>query len=113
MTAFASQAGLAMQNANLYQETVELLERTRRLNDILQKMDGNLEISVLLDNVLELSCGLLNAPAGQLALYNHQIGALEPTHKYCPDNPDMIWSAEIRGGYSWQVFSYRRACVDF
>lgn len=105
LSAFASQAGLAMQNATLYQETVELLERTRRLNDILQKIDGNLEISVLLDNVLELSCGMLNAPAGLLGLYNKRIGALEPTHKYCPNHPDLHWDPEIRGGYSWQVFS--------
>ncbi len=104
LTTFAAQAGLALQNALLFQETTEMLNRTVQLNLILQKIGGTLDLSTLLSEVLELSCGMLNASAGLLGLYNPQTQALEPSHTFVASQRDISWEPQITSGMSWQVF---------
>ena len=87
LAAFAAQAGLAMQNALLYQETAEMLNRTRRLNDILQRIGSNLDLPTVLDDILRLSCELISAQASVLLLNNPKTSSLEAKNVF--EAPDL------------------------
>jgi diguanylate cyclase (GGDEF)-like protein/PAS domain S-box-containing protein len=101
---FAAQAGMALQNAWLFDETNQNLKRTIQLNQILQKIGGSLDLNALLNEVLQMSCTMLNASAGMLALYNSNLDVLEPINKVQPANGQMQWKPRINSGVSWDVY---------
>ncbi len=107
LSAFASQAGLAMQNALLYQETAEMLNRTRRLNDILQRIGSNLDLSTVLNDILRLSCELIGAQATVLLLNDPKAGKLEIKNIYQTNDLSANVMACIQSGLNLKVFRER------
>jgi len=103
LASFAAQAGLAMQNANLYAETSGLLSREKKLNNILQIIGSSLDLSVVLNDILRLSCELINADAGILGMIDDSGETITAVNSYNLDiaNTDPVLQ---RGeGLAWDV----------
>ena len=104
LSAMAAQAGLALQNALLYRETMEMLDRTRRLNDILQRIGGSLDISLKLDDILKLSCELIGAQGSILSLYDAKDKILELKNIYETVDHPLELVPYKTSGLNWKVF---------
>ena len=66
---FAPQAAVAIENARLFTEAVQRAEEQRALLDTMQDMSGELELSRLLQSVLQRAVTLLGVTGGELAIY--------------------------------------------
>jgi PAS domain S-box-containing protein len=66
---FAAQAAIAIENARLYSAERERASEQQALIDTLADLSAELELSKLLDSVLKRAIALLDATAGELAIY--------------------------------------------
>jgi PAS domain S-box-containing protein len=66
---FATQAAIAIENARLYTAERERASEQQALLDTLQDLSGELELSRLLQTVLERAVSLLHVTGGELAIY--------------------------------------------
>jgi len=64
----ASQASVAIDNARLFVEVNDVLERERHLNEIASVISGTVDLPFILENVVRLSVELMGAQAGTLRL---------------------------------------------
>ncbi len=111
LAAFAAQAGLALQNASLFTETSELLQREQRLNAILQMIGSSLDLSVVLNDILSSSCELIGADAGILGLLDAHGESITAVNQF---NLDIINQTPVmkRGeGISWDVIDGKKAIL--
>ncbi len=67
---FAAQAAIAIENARLFKAERERAGEQQALLDTLADLSGELELSKLLQAVLERATGLLNVTGGELATYD-------------------------------------------
>jgi GAF domain-containing protein len=65
---FAAQAAVVIQNARLFAETAEALEREHLLNQLTRTISGTLDLPTLLEQVVRLGAELVGAEAGSLGL---------------------------------------------
>ncbi len=65
---FAGQAAMAITNARLFDETLESLERERRLNEVTRTISSALDLPTILNNVVRLAAELTGADAGSMAI---------------------------------------------
>lgn len=103
LAALGSQAGLALQNAHLYEETAELLKREQRLNEILYKIGSSLDLSVVLDDILRLGCELVNADGSLLGLIDKSGKIATVSHAYNFPPGTFEENLEKGEGITWDV----------
>lgn len=103
LVAFAAQAGLALQNANLYAETNELLQREQRLNKVLQIIGSSLDQSVVLNDILHASCELISADAGILGLIDPGGETITAVNTYNLDIFNIDPTLHRGEGLAWEV----------
>ena len=65
---YSGQVGLALQNAQLFAETLVSLEREQNLNEVTRAISSALELPTILQNVVRLAADLCGADAGALAI---------------------------------------------
>ncbi|MBC8492772.1 MAG: GAF domain-containing protein, partial [Chloroflexi bacterium] len=73
----ASQAAVALYNAELFQRTQEQLEQRKALHEIARDITSVLKVDELLNKILERSLELLRCPVGSITLLNRATGELE------------------------------------
>jgi len=103
LAALASQAGLALQNAHLYEETAELLKREQRLNEILYKIGSSLDLSIVLDDILRLGCELVNAEGSLLGLIDKNGASTTVSHAYNFPPGTFEENLEKGEGITWEA----------
>jgi len=111
LAAFAAQAGLALQNANLFTETRELLQRQQRLNSILQLIGSSLDQSVVLNDILRASCELINADAGVLGLMDPGGETITAANAYNLRIFDLDPTLHRGEGLAWEVVEAKKAIL--
>jgi PAS domain S-box-containing protein len=74
---FAPQAAIAIDNARLFAGERQRAEEQRALLDTMQDLSGELELSKLLQAVLERAVSLLGVTGGELAIYHDGAAELE------------------------------------
>ncbi len=74
---FAPQAAVAIENARLFTVERQRAEEQRALLDTLSDLSGKLELSKLLQAVLERAVALLGVTGGELAIYHEDAEELE------------------------------------
>lgn len=103
LAAFAAQAGLALQNARLYEETASLLEREQHLNEILYKIGSSLDLSIVLDDILRLGCELIRAEGSLLGLINKECTQVTVSHAYNFPKGSFEDVLEKGEGLTWEI----------
>ncbi len=100
---FASQVGLALQNAQLFAETLVSLEREQNLNEVTRAISSALELPTILQNVVRLAADLCGADAGALAILSPDGSTL--AYPYLYNLPVTLGKeAERRGvGLAWNT----------
>ncbi len=73
---FAPQAAVAIENARLFTVERRRAEEQQALLDTMKDLAGQLELSKVLERVLERAVGLLNVTGGELATYDPAAGDL-------------------------------------
>lgn len=79
---FAPQAAIAIQNARLFARERQHAEEQRALLDTMSDLSSELELSKVLQAVLERAVGLLGVTGGELATFDEQVGDLEIVASY-------------------------------
>ncbi|MDX1674617.1 MAG: GAF domain-containing protein, partial [Longimicrobiales bacterium] len=74
---FAPQAAVAIENARLFTAERDRAEEQRALLDTLRDLSSQLELSVVLQKVLERAATLIDASGGELAIYQEEAEELE------------------------------------
>jgi len=74
---FAPQAAIAIENARLFKKERERSEEQQALLDTMQDLSGELELSKLLQRVVERAVTLLGVTGGELAIGEEGTGELE------------------------------------
>jgi diguanylate cyclase (GGDEF)-like protein/PAS domain S-box-containing protein len=67
---FAGQAALALENAHLYAEAMQTLERERGLNEVTRAISSAVDLTTILNSVVRLAAELVGADCGCLAMVN-------------------------------------------
>jgi diguanylate cyclase (GGDEF)-like protein/PAS domain S-box-containing protein len=100
---FASQVGLALQNAQLFAETLVSLEREQNLNEVTRAISSALELPTILQNVVRLAADLCGADAGALAILSPDGSTL--AYPYLYNLPVTLGKdSERRGvGLAWNT----------
>jgi diguanylate cyclase (GGDEF)-like protein/PAS domain S-box-containing protein len=103
LAALSAQAGLALQNAILFEEATELLRREQQLNEILYKIGSSLDLSVVLDDILRLGCELLNADGSLLGMVEKDGQSVTVSHAYNFPAGAFEETLEKGEGITWEV----------
>jgi PAS domain S-box-containing protein len=74
---FAHQAAIAIENARLYTAEFKRAEEQKALLETMQDLSSELELSTLLQAVLERAVSLLGVTGGELAIFDSARGELE------------------------------------
>ncbi|MBM3151030.1 MAG: GAF domain-containing protein [Chloroflexi bacterium] len=77
LTAVASQAAIALQNANLIEETRQRNEQLSALNQIISAASQTLDLKSILSDVLRRILETVGLDAGLVSMYNSATGQLE------------------------------------
>jgi signal transduction histidine kinase/CheY-like chemotaxis protein len=97
LSSLAAQAGVALENAHLFQETQRSLERFRALHEIEMAITSTLDRRAVLNILLEKIELSLPYAAATVRLYNKESGLLEP--EACRNLDEKEWRAgDWRGG---------------
>ena len=108
---FAAQAALALQNARLFHQTLESLDREQILNEMTRAISSNLDLPTILQSAVRVACELAGAEAGALALQNSD--ASEITYPYLYNLPIALsMEPEPQGAsLAWEVCNTRQSLV--
>lgn len=79
---FAPQAAVAIENARLFTAESRRALEQQALLDTLADMAGELELSVVLQDLLVRAAELLDATGGELAIHNEEVGELRIAASY-------------------------------
>lgn len=101
LATLASSVSLALQNAQLYAQTNEALERERRLGDLMRAISSALDIDVILATVARLAMELVSADAVALGLLASDQRAL--THVHTFSMPEALMALQQGMGPVWQA----------
>ena len=106
---YANQAGLALQNAQLFAGALGALEREQSLSEVTQAISSALELPTILQNVVRLATGLCGADAGTLAILSPDGSTL--TYPYLFNLPVALAAIQDPPGQglAWQVINERKS----
>lgn len=99
----ADQAAVAIENARLFAETSQALERERRLTEVAHTINSTLELPTLLNTIVQLAVELVGADFGGLALIEPDGQSM--TYPYLYNLPRGLSETPIPEGQglAWQV----------
>ena len=111
LSALAAQAGLALQNAQLFGETIDLLERERRLNEVISTLSSALDLPTILRNLVRLAVELVGADAGALGMVDEDTNQM--TYPYLFNLPEATSALTEAPGSSlaWQIWQTGQSVV--
>ncbi len=111
LSALAAQAGLALQNAQLFGETIGLLERERRLNEVISTLSSALDLPTILQNLVRLAVELVGADAGALGMVDEELNQM--TYPYLFNLPETTSTLKETPGSSiaWQIWNTGQSVV--
>lgn len=109
LATLASSVSLALQNAQLYAQTNEALERERRLGDLMRAISSALDIDVILATVARLAMELVGADAVALGLLSSDHRALADVHTF--SMPETLMALQQGMGPVWQVVETRQSVI--
>ncbi len=111
LAVFSAQAALALQNARLFDETIENLEREKGLNEMSQLISGTLDIPSLLPQILRLAVILVDADTGGLAAIDPDDGSI--SYPFLFNLPAPLVGTRFREGegVSGQVAMTRKSVL--
>ncbi|MEK6221980.1 MAG: GAF domain-containing protein, partial [Chloroflexota bacterium] len=87
VSTFASQAASALDNARLFDETNNALEREQQLNQISRRISENLESEFILEDLMKMSCAAIGADSGLIALLSPNKEQLQIPYIYNSIDP--------------------------
>ncbi|TAK14443.1 MAG: GAF domain-containing protein [Anaerolineae bacterium] len=98
------QAGISIQNARLFQETVTALGREQRLNDVTRTISSALDQQTLFQQIGRLACELVGGEMASIAIFSAEAGI--PSASYYYNKPDEVEVVNApRGqGLMWEIF---------
>ena len=107
LSLFASQASLALRNAQLFAETLQALEREQHLGEITRAISSALDLPVILQNVVRMAVELAGAEAGSMAILDDAEQQL--SYPYLFNLPDELSEQpEAPGeGIAWELIYQR------
>ncbi len=98
------QAGIAIQNARLFQETNTALDREQRLNDVTRAISRALDQPTLFEQVGKLACELVGGEIASIAIANPETHEVLETFFY--NKPAEIELHLTNGhGLMWEILS--------
>ena len=109
LSLFSGQASLALRNAQLFAETLEVLEHEQQLGEITRAISSELDLPVILQHVVRLAVELAEADAGSMAILDDETQTLRYPYMY---NLPQELSLEIETpetGIAWDTIYQRRS----
>ncbi len=82
LSAFAVQASLALQNAQLFAETTEMLGREQALNNLIRSISSTLDLPTALIKLLRLVAELIGGECSALALFASDGSTIRSAYSY-------------------------------
>ncbi len=103
LSAFAVQASLALQNAQLFAETTEMLGREQALNELIRSISSTLDLPTALIKLLRLAAELVGGDCSALALFAPDGGTIRSAYSY--NLPKALEESTASEGLStvWEV----------
>ena len=111
LQAFADQAAVALENAQLFQAVQQHLAELDALRRITLDITGQLELDSLLKVVVERAMGLLGGQSGGVYLVREDLNVLEWVVKVGPTPTAIGTQLEYGEGLSGQVWKQDRALI--
>ncbi|MDW8234172.1 MAG: diguanylate cyclase, partial [Roseiflexaceae bacterium] len=109
LATLASSVSLALQNAQMYAQMNEALERERRLGDLMRAISSALDIDVILATVARLAMELVGADAVALGLLSSDHRALTDVHTF--SMPEKLMALQQGMGPVWQAVETRQSVI--
>ncbi len=109
MEALATQAAIAIQNARLYSQASEALQREQRLNQTLHTISRFLDLEVVLQTATELIAKALDADMALLALISSDGKVFTDIHSYKVPVEISQVSLPYSQGISWEAVLQRKS----
>jgi diguanylate cyclase (GGDEF)-like protein len=109
LATLASSVSLALQNAQLYAQTNDALERERRLGDLMRAISSALDIDVILATVARLSMELVGADAAALGLLSADHRMLTNIHTF--NMPEPLMTLQQGVGPMWHVIETQQSII--
>ncbi|MFQ3683075.1 diguanylate cyclase [Roseiflexus sp.] len=109
LATLASGVSLALQNAQLYTQTHDALERERRLVDVMRVISSALDIDVILSTVARLSMELVGADAVALGLLSSDHRSVSNVHTLNVTDELMAFQQGV--GPVWHVVETRQSII--
>jgi PAS domain S-box-containing protein/putative nucleotidyltransferase with HDIG domain len=106
------QAGIAIQNARLFQETMTALEREQRLNEVALMISQSLDQPTLFEQIGRLACELVGGETASIGIINPETG--EPVAGYYYNKPQEVDPAILpRGqGLMWDIMETGESVLE-
>ncbi len=109
LATLASGVSLALQNAQLYAQMHNALERERRLVDVMRVISSALDIDIILSTVARLSMELVGADAVALGLLSSDRRSVSNVHTL--NMPEVLMALQQGVGPVWQVVEARQSII--
>jgi PAS domain S-box-containing protein len=103
VTALASQAANAIENAHLFNETSDALEREQLLNLIAHRLSEGLGVTDIIDNIIKLACQAVDADKGILGLVTDVKGKIHYRYGYNISLDSLNKHDSGKDGAAWRV----------
>jgi diguanylate cyclase (GGDEF)-like protein len=109
LATFADQAAIALQTAELLEETHEALEREQRLVEMGRVISSDLDLNTTLQNVVHLAMELVDADAATIAVLSED--GQQITYPYLVNLPATLRTASNgqNRGVAWHIVRTRRS----
>lgn len=111
VSALAAQAGLALQNAQLFGETIGLLERERRLNEVISTLSSALDLPTILQNLVRLAVELVGADAGALGMVDERHNQMTYPYLFNLPEANSILTEKPGNSLAWQIWNTGQSVV--
>jgi two-component system NtrC family sensor kinase len=109
---FASQAAIALENARLFTEMGEALDRERYLREAAHTLSSSLELPAIFANLMQVAAGVVRAEGGLLSLVSADGAALHVVQSL--NMPESMTLRPLRRedkGLSWPVYENGRSLM--
>ncbi len=108
---FAPQAAIAIENARLYTDAQRRTQEQKAVLDTLADLSGQLELSLVLQGVVERTVALLGVTGGELAIFDEDRNELEIMASYNIGSDSTGTRLSLGEGAMGQVAETREALV--
>jgi diguanylate cyclase (GGDEF)-like protein/PAS domain S-box-containing protein len=108
---FSNQSALSLQNARLFNEALEALEREHNLHAVTRAISSNLDLATILSSVVRLACDMAGADCGGFSILGRDGNSISYPFLYnLPE--DLALQPEPSGqGLAWEVIRTRKSVL--